>query len=195
MRKDTPNTNENNPSVSTGGTSAGAPNPNAGPNAGPNPSTGVPTVDPNEPRVYPQSAFTYPPAEPTEQHTDSSRPSGKRIALMSVAGVALAAVLFGGGFWAGTVVDDGPGMSHSRSDDGPGMGEWRGQGGPGDDGREGGPGDSSHVRPDDLDRDEISPDRTGPGETTPEDDDSTPETDEGSDPADTEPANPSLYVR
>ena len=200
MSKDTPNMSNETPRTNSGATNTGVPNTGApSQNAGmPNP--GAPTVNPDG--AYPQSAFTYPSAQPTDESRSDGRSGGTRIALLSVAGVALAALLFGGGFWAGTAVDDGPGMSHSRmGDGGPGWGELGDPGGGQDEGRYGGPGDRTDIRPDNVDPDDLDRERTeregterdsterGDGQET------TPETDEESGPATVTPSDPSLFLR
>jgi hypothetical protein len=73
---------------------------------------------------HPQSAFTYPDAPESPR----SRSRGTRMALLIIGAVVVAGMLFGGGFWTGSVVSSIPGMSHSRFGDDPRMGP----GGPGD---------------------------------------------------------------
>ncbi|MET4637400.1 hypothetical protein [Mycetocola sp. 2940] len=74
---------------------------------------------------YPLSAFTYP-AAPAEL---PRRSWGKRTVLLLIgAAVIVSALLFGGGFWAGSAVSSVPGISYDRSGDDPRVGP----GGPGD---------------------------------------------------------------
>lgn len=75
---------------------------------------------------YPQSAFTYPP-DRSDDGTASARKRswGARLALLIAGAAVLAALLFGGGFWAGSVVNSVPGISDGRFGDqrmGPGGG-------------------------------------------------------------------------
>lgn len=99
-----------------------------GPVAGTIPSPGSPG-DSTQPlygptAAYPQSAFTYPAAP---GGTSNSRSRGKRMALLIAGAVVVGALLFGGGFWAGTAVTAVHGYSDGRFGN-----DRMGPGGPGD---------------------------------------------------------------
>ena len=66
---------------------------------------------------YPQAAFAYPAETSVDAQVKRSR--GKRMALFIAGAAVVGALLFGGGFWTGTVVISVPGMSDGRFGDGP----------------------------------------------------------------------------
>lgn len=94
---------------------------------------------------YPQSAWSYPPAQPSAPA--GWRSSGTRVALVVVGSIVVGLLLFGGGYLTASVVDSIPGISDGRpGNDGPRMGpggEWPGGGERGPDTRDDGPGDDS----------------------------------------------------
>jgi hypothetical protein len=99
------------------------------PETAPGPSEATtPAAAPPMPGPYPQAAFAYPATEPTDSRP---RSRGLRIALLIVGAVVVAAMLFGGGFWTGSVVSSFTGISDSRFGGDP----RTGPGGPMDHGR------------------------------------------------------------
>jgi hypothetical protein len=90
-----------------------SPEPEMAPSTAATPATDFPQAA----GPQPQSAFSYP-----DTDAPRPRPRGRRLALLIVGAAVVAAVLFGGGFWAGSAVGSIPGMSHSRFGDDPRVG-------------------------------------------------------------------------
>ena len=147
MTKDTPlSTPEPTNKDSSGSPGTVSPPPQEAPSATPT-TTYPPAPAPAPafaPGPYPQAAFQYPADSAAEVRPTRSR--GKRLALLIAGAAVVGAMLFGGGFWTGTVVNS-PGISNSRFGDGPRLGP----GGPRD-------GDQGPGRRSDSDTDSDSED-------------------------------------